>query len=385
MDRNKVLVVDDSPANIDLIRTRFSREPFEIFTADEGKEALRLLRKETPDIILLDFLLPDLSGLEVLEEIRRYHTMSSLPVIMLSATDDDKDIIEALRLGANDYVLKPISFQVLLARMMVHLKIKADDMLLMRQKIELKEKSDRIESQNLELERSNKALSQFAYIASHDLQEPVRKISCYCDLIEDEFKEKLGSYGDEYITKLRACARRMLRQINDLLAYSRVGRSTPQYKSTNANEVFDRVVDGMIENVAAGGIKVTRDQLPFDICIEDCQLESLFQNFLSNGIKFRDKEEPMIHVSSTEDVNGWMFSFKDNGIGIAPEHHERVFDIFQKLHPEKEYPGTGIGLAICKRIVENYGGKIWVNSEDGNGSEFCFSIPKLKALKTSGE
>jgi len=223
------------------------------------------------------------------------------------------------------------------------------------------------------LEHSNAELERFAYIASHDLQEPLRMVSSFTQLLEKRYKDKLDADAHDFINFAVDGARRMQNLINDLLAYSRVSPRGKPFEPTNTEEVFEAAVANLQIAIKESKSKVTHDALP-SVMADEGQLVQVFQNLISNGIKFRGKEPPRVQVSAMHKEGEWVFSVKDNGIGIDPQYFDRVFIIFQRLHGH-EYPGTGAGLSIAKRIVERHGGRIWVESEPGKGSVFYFSIP----------
>jgi PAS domain S-box-containing protein len=244
---------------------------------------------------------------------------------------------------------------------------------------ELKKYRDHLEElvneRTAELTRSNKELEQFAYIASHDLQEPLRMVSSYTQLLEKRYSDKLDQDAKEFIHYAVDGANRMQFLINDLLEYSRITTQGKDFKETDVFSVLGQAIRNLqmkIENCSA---IVTNGELPI-IKADELHLVRLFQNLIDNALKFKGTESPRIHIGCQPDKDYWLFSVKDNGIGIESQYKDRIFQIFQRLSNRNEYPGTGIGLAICKRIVERHGGNIWMESEAESGSTFLFTIKK---------
>lgn len=226
-----------------------------------------------------------------------------------------------------------------------------------------------------DLARSNKELDQFASIASHDLQSPLRTVAGFVELLGERYKGKLDEKADEYIARAVNGAKRMSVLIHDLYVYSRIGTQGKQLSRVSMGTLFEGAIDNLKEIIDENEAVITCDQLP-DVEGDDTQLVQLFQNLVGNAIKFRKKDAPpSIRISAERKQGEWVFGVHDNGIGIEPRFYERVFVIFQRLHASEEYPGTGLGLALCKKIVERHGGRIWIESKPGEGSNFYFTMP----------
>ncbi|MBN1227294.1 MAG: GHKL domain-containing protein [Deltaproteobacteria bacterium] len=231
-----------------------------------------------------------------------------------------------------------------------------------------------------DLKRSNIDLQQFAYVASHDLQEPLRMVASYTQLLEKRYKDKLDTDAKEFIQFAVDGALRMQRLINDLLSYSLVGARQKPVKPTDCNSVLGQVITDLSVTIEQNNVIISNDDLP-NVMADASQMQELFKNLIGNAIKFRSEQAPRVHISAKKDRNKWLFSVKDNGLGIDPQYKDKIFLIFQRLHSKEEYPGTGIGLAICKRIVERHGGKIWIDSNVGKGSTVYFTLPLKREEK----
>jgi len=238
----------------------------------------------------------------------------------------------------------------------------------------LSEQAEELSRKAEELSRSNADLEQFAYVASHDLQEPLRMVTAYTQLLGERYRGKMDANADKFIGYASEGAQRMQVLIQDLLAFSRVGRSEVASASVDCNAMMQDVLQTLSSGIEESGAVVTWKTLP-TVWADRTQIAQVFQNLVGNAIKFRGQDRPVISVWAEREDMHWLFSVSDNGIGIAPENAEQIFVVFQRLHARAEYPGNGIGLAICKKIVERCGGRIWVESQPGSGSTFKFTMP----------
>jgi PAS domain S-box-containing protein len=227
-----------------------------------------------------------------------------------------------------------------------------------------------------ELKRSNDELQQFAYVASHDLQEPLRMVASDTQLLAKRYKGRLDSEADEFIAYAVDGSNRMQGLIRDLLAYSRAGTNGKALRAVSSEKALKEALSNLRVTIQESGAFVTHDSLP-TITSDETQLVQVFQNLVGNAIKYRSAEVPRVHVSATKNGSReWIFCVRDNGLGIDPQYFERIFAVFQRLHGREEFKGTGIGLTICKKIVERLGGRIWVESQPEKGSTFCFALPE---------
>ncbi len=234
----------------------------------------------------------------------------------------------------------------------------------------------RVLDRTMELKRSNEDLEQFAYVASHDLQEPLRMITNYLQLLRQRYKDKLDASADDFIGFALDGSKRMHQLIHDLLTYSRVGTHGKEFVRTDCAQALANALANLRVAIEESRAEITHDPLP-TVRGDEVQLTQLFQNLIGNAVKFRGEAAPRIHIGVQRTGTEWEVSVRDNGIGIAPEDFQRIFIVFQRLHSREKYPGTGIGLSVCKKIVERHGGRIWVESKPGHGTTFYFTLPAL--------
>ena len=278
----------------------------------------------------------------------------------------------------NDLIMSPVHNDK--GELTHFIGMQLDDTTRMEQELELKRSAQK-------LERSNQELEQFAYVASHDLQEPLRMIVSYLGLLEKKYDSVLDTKGKKFISYAVDGGQRMQHLINDLLTYSRVKTRAKLFTQISMDEILDEVLQNLSISIAEAKATINRKKLP-KVSADPAQIRQLLQNLISNAIKYRNKEEhtkPIIGISYKKDKGKHVFAISDNGIGIEEQYFDRIFTIFQRLHTKEEYPGTGVGLAICKRIIERHGGTIWLESVPKKGSVFSFSLPIKRAKTDKGE
>ena len=354
--------MEDDPSDCELVLHTLEKGSFsvehEVVRLEE--EFTERIRKNSYDTILADYRLPGWNGMETVEILRREGL--DIPVVLVSGALGEQNAVECIKQGAADYVLKD------------HLTRLATSV---RRVIEEKRLRDENRRTQEELARSNRDLEQFAYVASHDLQEPLRMVAMYTQLLAERYQGKLDASADKYIHYAVDGALRMQALVQDLLAFSRVGRMGTDHQEIESLDVVEIALKNLQSAIQESAAKISRGDLPV-IVADRTQMVQLFQNLIGNAIKFRGADPPQIQITAEREESKWRFSVQDNGIGIAAKHLDEVFGIFKRLHTRAEYPGNGIGLAICKKIVEQHGGTIWVESQPKKGSDFRFTIPVRK-------
>ena len=370
------VLVEDNRLDAELILHELRRDGFDVSAQVVQDEAgfTKALLTHRPEVVLADYNLPNWKGMETLDVLRREGL--DIPMILVSGALGDVTAVECIKRGATDYVLKD-GLARLPEAIRHALREKHERSLRHQVEENLARKVD-------ELARSNADLEQFAYVASHDLQEPLRMVTAYTQLLAERYRGKLDENADKFIGYASEGAQRMQVLIQDLLAFSRVGRNGSVRVSVDCNVVMKDVLLALAPAIRESDAVVTHPQLP-SVWADRTQVTQVFQNLIGNALKFRGKEPPKVSVQAEGAGDRWLFSVSDNGIGIAPEYRETIFVVFQRLHARNEYPGNGIGLAICKKIVERHGGKIWVESQAGSGSTFKFTLPDRSAANKETE
>ena len=359
----KILLLDDNPGDLRLIERRLEQlrlGQLEIRKALDLESALQQDRADAPDIVLVDYWLSKDKGTEIIGALKSVFPYAGF--VILTGQGNAEIVTESLRAGADDYLSKDELTEYNLTRMLHYVQDK-------------KAAEKQIMEQSVALKRANAELERFAYVASHDLQAPLRRVRSFADLLQRRYKDQLDATGQEYIAHIDNSVRHMKQLIDVLLEYSRLGRQESSQETVDMQAQAAQVVDFLEDRLAAKNAVVIVGKLP-EVTGNRIQLLQVLQNLVGNALKFNDKSRPEVRVSARDRQDHWLFLVQDNGIGIAPENSDRIFDIFQRLHCRQQFDGTGIGLSICKKVVELHGGCIAVRSRPGKGTTFFFTLPK---------
>lgn len=387
-----VLLVDDSADNLEMMQRMLRRLNIDLVLASSGREALAITEHREFAVILMDVQMPVLSGLETAEILRKNTPEHHNPIIFVTAhSADDSLIRNAYTLGAVDFISKPINFNILRAKVSFFVDFFRNNKMVQLQAQQLleKERKERklVEERKTleehgsalarlvkELQQANEALDSFASIVSHDLQEPLRGVVALSQLLEQRVGKQIPLQEKELLSTVVSEGQRMQQMIRDLLTLARVGTDDSMDVSVSSEEGIKTTLCNLQQSISEADATISYDELP-DVLCHPAHIVQLLQNLIGNAIKFRSDHAPHIHISAVQEGSFWHFQVQDNGIGIPVKFAERIFVPFRRLHSRNRYPGTGIGLAICQKIVEKRGGKIWVESEPGKGSTFHFLLP----------
>jgi len=355
-----VLIIDDTQADHDLT-VEYLKETggdYEFYHAYNAEQGLKLYHQHPIDCVLLDYHLPGRDGLEILGQLVQEEKV--VPVIMMTGEGNEYVAVTAMKLGSQDYIPKRILTPGALKRA-VERAIERSGMI------------KRMEKYRAELETSNHDLEQFAHIVAHDLKSPLRAVTQHLMLIREREGDKLEGQSARSLEFAVEGATRMRLLIEALFEYAQVGFSEPVFTRVSLETLLEQNLHDLGPLIEERHARITHDSLP-EVYGDAVLLAQLLQNLIANAIKYC-KETPEIHISATQEDGAWRIGVKDNGIGIAPSQHRQIFGIFRRLHQADEYPGIGLGLAICERIVKRHNGKIGVESEPGKGALFYFTLP----------
>lgn len=360
--RPNILIVDDRRENLLATEKILKHLNASLFKATSGNEALSLMLRHSFAVVLLDVQMPEMDGFETALLMQEHEAMRGTPIIFITAiSKEEKYATQAAEIGAVDYIFKPINPEILKSKIKVYL-----DLYIQR---------EQILSLNATLTQSNEELERFAYICSHDLQEPVRIMNSYAELLEQKYVAALDDKGRRYLSFISTHAGHMKNIINDILAFSRVGREEIRLEEVDCAALAAEVLGELETPIREKQATVDSGELP-TLVTSPTVVRVLLQNLIGNALKFQDgSRTPHIVINAERQAGAWQFCVRDNGIGIADEFHDRVFIIFQRIHLKEEYPGMGIGLSTCKKLVELIGGGIWFHSTPGLGTAFYFTIP----------
>jgi hypothetical protein len=406
----KILLVDDRDDNLLSVESILESDGYRFVKAGSGRQALKILLSEMDfALILMDVNMPNLNGFETAALIYEREKLKHIPVIFITANNyGDDNIFKGYRAGAVDYIYKPVNPDLLRAKVsvFVDLYLKNAQLIAQEQKLiainknlelEIKDRKnseEKVSELNVQLlqnvsrlEAANKELDLFAFMASHDLQAPLRKILVFSDRIKDEYAEKLETDGNMYLTRIQKVCNQMKQLINNILEFSKISVKKELFTEVDLNDLIPDILQELNDTIQEKNIQVVLEKLPV-YCVNAVLMHQLFLNLIGNAVKYTSKTIPsVIRIYSEEfSVNkvvgdsmreiryGRVF-IEDNGIGFDQKYADEIFDMFRRLHPVAEYEGTGIGLALCKKIIEKHNGFISVKSEVDKGSTFIISIP----------
>jgi len=403
----KILAVDDREDNLFSIETILEQDGYTIVKANSGRAALKiLLQQHDFTLILMDVQMPDMNGFETASLIYEREKLRNIPIIFITAHNQGEEkMYEGYQMGGVDFIYKPINPELLRYKVSVFVELyqKTNELLNHEKKLisanrklekEVEERKNSEEKirllnqqlleNNLQLKSTIEELDRFAYVASHDLQEPLRKILVFSDKIQTRYKNEIGEDMYRNLEKIVRASGRMQSLINDLLRFSRQTSTTEDFAGVPLNELLQDVLVDMEVEIDKTAAQIKIDPLPIVWGIPS-QMRQLFQNLLSNGIKFRKKDTiPLVHIYSVPDKDLHRIVVQDNGIGFDPKYADEIFMVFKRLHSYHEFEGSGVGLSICKKIIERHNGFIRAESKPGTGSRFIVDLP-IKQFKSNAD
>lgn len=399
---SKLLLVDDREDNLISIESILSKENYTLVKATSGRQALKILLTDFDfALILMDVKMPNLDGFETASLIYEREKLKHIPIIFITAHHDgEENLFKGYSTGAVDYIYKPINPALLRAKVAVFVELYKKNHLLLQQGkrlaainknleaeiLERKNSEEKVKSLNLQLlhtidkiEAVNRDLDRFAFMASHDLQEPLRKIRIFCDRLVEKYSSVFDEDARKYLDRMQHSASRMQLLIQDILTFSKVSLAKKEFVKTDLNLVLDEVISGMDLTIREKQAQFVMNKLP-DLKVNPNLIRPLFSNIINNALKYSRQEViPVIKIYSNTsdhtDKNYCRIIFEDNGIGFDQKYADQIFDMFKRLHPQNEYEGTGIGLALCKKIIEEHGGFISAKGNPGVGATFILSFP----------
>lgn len=413
--KEKILLVDDREDNLFSIETILEPSGYEFVRASSGRQALKILLNEFDfAIILMDVKMPNLNGFETASLIYEREKLKHIPIIFITAHSyGDENIFKGYRAGAVDYIYKPINPDLLRAKVSVFIDLykKNHQLVVQEQKLiainknleaeinERKISEEKIKALNFQLienidrlEAANEELDRFAFMASHDLQEPLRKIHTFSGRLLAKYNGSWDEEGQKYFTRIQEATKRLQNLIKDIMVFSKVSIEREPYVESDLNVLLTEVLTEMEESVIERKVSIYTDKLP-SLKVNPGLIKSLFHNLIDNAIKYAKREvNPIIKIRTDSDTDSGIdkdesrnkycrIFFEDNGIGFDQKYAEQIFGMFRRLHTQNEYEGTGVGLALCKKIMEEHQGFITAKSKSGEGSVFTVSLPLMMKQK----
>lgn len=378
-----ILIIDDNEHDQLLNRRALREIDCEVKFASTVDAGLALATQHAFGVVLLDFNLPDGNGLEFMARLTVANDGVMPPIIMLTGSGNEAVAVEAIKAGAYDYLIKTTDGEHRkLLPAVVQRVMREHAMRVAKQEAErqLQLAADALSRNNEALRRSNEDLQHFANVAAHDLQAPLNAVEGCIQLLREECAGKLNEQGEQWMSFILDNTRRMQTLIHDLLAYARLDSQVQPFEVVSVKKILDDVLSMLASQICSAKAEIICDDLPY-LRVDRQQIYQLLMNLIQNGIKYNRQDVPQVRVSAVQEGNEWVFAVADNGIGIDPQHHARIFEIFQRLHGSGTYPGSGIGLAICHKIVSRHGGRIWVESQEGKGSVFYFTVPAAQPVE----
>ncbi|GAB4543430.1 MAG: hypothetical protein Tsb0014_36990 [Pleurocapsa sp.] len=373
-----ILVVKDATKNLLKLSNALKLSNFTVLEASDLKSSLAIAKSVQPNLIILDMRMSGGNDWKISRQLKTDPQTKDILLVMMGASLDLMDEIKQFNWDAVDYIPSSTSLKEVMNRIKTHLKSQSHQQQKSNSQssteAELIVANHRLESLNQELLLSNQDLENFVSIVSHDLQAPLRSLTMFAELLAQEYREELDIEASRYIERITDSGTRMQTLIQDLLLYSRAGKGEDTWMSVALKETINEVIQDLQSSIRHSQAIIIVEDLP-TVIANPTEIRQLFQNLIDNAIKFRSLEQPEIKIEAQQQEEQWLISIKDNGIGIEPEFQEQIFQVFQRLNPSDAYPGTGIGLAICQKIVQRCGGKMWVESQLGVGSTFFFTLP----------
>jgi two-component system sensor histidine kinase/response regulator len=377
-----LLLVDDRPENLLALEAVLEPLGHPMVRAESGEEALRRLLAEDFAVIVLDVQMPGMDGFETAEQIKQRERTRDIPIIFLTAMSRDAEHrMQGFEVGAVDYIFKPVEPDLLRAKVSVFVELFQKNRLLDEQRAalaaELRERQraeQRLALKSQELERSNADLEQFAYIASHDLQEPLRVMAGYLELLDERSGPELDDTGRQWIAKATRMAERMSALLSDLLAFARAGAGSREAVPVDLDEAVGIAIDNLGTVIRETGAEINADNDLGTVQAAPSEMVQILQNLIANAVKYRGTADPVVRVTVERNDGMVQVAVRDNGRGVPDEHLERVFGMFERVEGGP-YPGTGLGLAVCRRLVERGGGRVWMEPNKGSGVTVRFTVP----------